>query len=158
MLDGFEQGITARKGDRSSLHVAVPAQILRGRVHDDISAQLDGPLQSRSGEGSVGDQDGIPAVGDLRQRADVCDLHEWIRRGFAPDDPRLRAQGLADRLRIRGLHEIVGQAPARKEVCGQFPNRVIAVLGEHDMRTGWERLQDGARRGHPRSKRQRPLR
>jgi len=61
-------------GDHPGDGGAVPAQELRGRVHDDVGPELQGPAEVRGGERRVHDQRQAVRPGDLGEAAQVGDL------------------------------------------------------------------------------------
>ena len=60
-----------RQDNGAAGRVAVAVEILRHRMHDDVRAQLDGPLQVRTQEGVV-DHQGDVAIGDQLGRLRRC--------------------------------------------------------------------------------------
>ena len=77
--------------------VAMAAQILGGRVDDDVRAQGQRPGQDGRGVGVVDHHLGPGAMRDAGDGGDVDQTHVRIGRGLKIDDPSL----LGDRLRQR---------------------------------------------------------
>jgi hypothetical protein len=74
----FEEPITPCEYKRSAEYVAVAAEVLGRRVHDDIRAEGERPLEYRGGERVVACEQCAVPVRDLRQGRDVADLHARV--------------------------------------------------------------------------------
>ena len=68
--------------------VRVAAEVLRRRVEDDVGAERERLLEIRRGEGVVDDEDRAGRVGGVRDRADVDEVEQRVRRGLDPDEAR----------------------------------------------------------------------
>src|SRR5439155_1415895 len=68
--------------------IAVPAEVLRRRVHDDVGTELQRTLQSRRGEGVVDDEPRARVLGDAGECRDVGNVQQRVGRCLAPDDAR----------------------------------------------------------------------
>src|SRR5207253_5894938 len=63
---GEERVFLVARDERAAEDVAVPAEILGGRVHNDIGAEIERTLKHRSGPGVVDNQPGAGLLGDTR--------------------------------------------------------------------------------------------
>ena len=146
-----------REHERAALHVAVAADVLRGRVEDDVGAQSDRLLEDRSRERVVHDGGNAGSPSRRDRRGEIGDLHERIRRRLEPDQPRLGPNRGREGGRI--VHgDLVGpHAPTREEVGRRDPVAVVGVVGEDEVRSRPEGLHQGRCRRHARSEHQRRL-
>ena len=93
-------------------HIGVAVEVFGRRVHHDIEAQLQRTMDSRRGEGVVGDADNIVPPGNGGDSAEVCQLKQRVGRRFDPDHARIGPNGRFDGRQIVGLHPAHPQAGA----------------------------------------------
>ena len=127
--------------------VAVAAEILGRRVHHEIGAELNRPLQDGCRPRVV---DGEPRARPARDRGsgrDVGHVQPRVRRRLSPDEPGTRSHGRLDGRRIGHVHERRLQAPPREVIAQQDRRAVVGILGRDHVIAGIERLEDGRRRG-----------
>ena len=72
--------------ERAADHVGVPAYVLRGGVHDHVRAEHQRLLQVGRGERVVHHEQRALVVRELRERADVGDREQRVRRRLHPHD------------------------------------------------------------------------
>ena len=134
--------------DRDAAHaVRVAVQELRGRVHDDVGAERERPLEERAHEGVVDDQDRTLPVRDLGERPDVADLHHRVGGRLEPQ--HVEATGLGRERRGVGrveegeLDAVVGQ-DLREQAVGA----AVHVVGDDDAPAGLDERQHRLGRRH----------
>ena len=76
-------------GDEAADDVAVAAEVLRGRVHDDVGAERQRLLQVRRGERVVDDDERAVLVGDGGDGLDVDAREQRVGRRLQPDHRRV---------------------------------------------------------------------
>src|SRR4051794_2061675 len=119
--------------------VTVTTEVLRGRVHDDVCAELDRSLQVRRRERVVDDEPRAGVARDSCDRLDVGDVEQRVGRRLTPDDGGV----VADRgahlgqvlLRDGGVVETPSVEHLRKEpvspaVCIARDDDVVAGLAD----------------------------
>ena len=138
--------------ERAGEEVVVAAEVLRGRVEDEVHAELDGALVDGRRERGI-DEDlhaGMP-IADGDEARKVHDPEVRVRGRFGQDEARLsRPDRALERLVIPRLDERVLDAPAGQHRRDELPRPTIAV-GSHDdvlaaLQEGEERRR---RRRHP---------
>ncbi len=87
-VDTFHQRLAAQH--RAAEYPALPVQILGGGMDNDVSAELQRPLQSRRAEAVVHRQPGANFMCNVGQRTDVADLGQRIGRRFDEEQTRIR--------------------------------------------------------------------
>ena len=96
-------------------HVGVAVQVLRRRVHDDVEAELERPLDVGAGEGVVGDRDQRRArLASAAIAFEVDELQQRIGRRLDPDHPRLRPDRRLDRVEVGEVDEGRPAGPAER--------------------------------------------
>ena len=138
--------------DEPADHVGVTAEVLRRRVHDDVGAERERPLQERRRERVVDDD---ACAARVRERGDRGDVDDGERRIGGRLDPHQRgAVGPVATERV-DVGE-VGHAPldaGRREHLRHQPERAaVRVVGDHHTLTGREQAQHRVFRGHARSR------
>jgi hypothetical protein len=147
-------GETSAVDDHAADRVAVAADVLGQRVHDDVGPMLEGAAQIGRGNRVVDDQRHAMAVRDLGQRLEVGDVAERVadrfavqRLGPAVDQPfetrRIGVVGEADVDAIlrQGVREqVVGAAIERRR-----GNDVVSGFGDGHDGVGDRRLSRGQR-------------
>ena len=132
-------------------HVAVPVQEFRRRVHDHICAQVERPLQKRSGERVVHGQKRPGFVCNLGASGDVGDRDGRIAGSLDMDEPCLRSDRGANLVQVRRVDEIEQDAKSGPYVP-QHPVYTPVHIGAADQviaRTE-EALEDRLGGGEPR--------
>ena len=124
-------------------HVRVTAHILGRRMHDDVRAQLEGPLQDRRREGVVHDQQAAHLVREGRDRSDIRDQQERVRRRLHPHD--LRARGADDALglgQVGEVHGLGGDALGGLDDAQELVRAPVHVRRVHDVIAGARQQAD----------------
>ncbi len=131
--------------------VAVTAEVFRRRVHHDVGPEFQGPLPVRRCERVV-DRDDLPRRFERRDRRDVDDSHEGIRRRLDPQQLRLGANRRARRRDVAHVDVRRRDAIARKDV-GEEPVRpAVEIFGRDDMvARAQEAQRRSVRRSHART-------
>ena len=137
-------------------HIAVSADGLGGRMHDDVGAPVEGPQQQRRSHGVVHHQGHAGRMADIGQLAQVGNAARWIAHGLHEHGLGARPYRPAQRLEIilghgRALHA------ARGQHMGDEVVRAAIQLRGHDhmvARTG-QRGQRHVDGGHARGQGQR---
>lgn len=96
------------RGCESSHDVRVAAEVLRCRVHHDVSPEPEGLLNPRRGERIVNDHERTMAVGDGRHHGDVDDVEQRVRRRFDPHHARLGGHDVFQSGEISGVDDEAG--------------------------------------------------
>ncbi len=121
------------------------AEVLRGRVEDEVHAETEGALVDGSRERGI-DEDlhaGMP-VADGDEARKVHDPEVRVRGRFGQDDARLsRPDRALERLVIPRLDEGVLDAPAGQHRRNELPRPAVAVGGHDDVLAA---LQQGEKR------------
>ena len=111
-------------------HVRVAAEVLRRRVHDDVGPEFERLLQVRRGERVVDDEPRAGLVRDRRQRRDVGDAEQRVRRRLAPDDLGLGTHRGAHRVEVGERHRRVLEPPVREHPRDQPERSAVRVAGQ----------------------------
>src|SRR5471032_988850 len=104
-----------RENERTTLHIAVTAEVFRGRLQNDIGAEVDRALQRGSRERAVDDGRRSAFTSQRADRGDVDDLHQRIRRALDPEESRFRTYRPAHRVDILHRYDVRRQVPPAKE-------------------------------------------
>ena len=138
------------QGDAAD-HVAVPAQVLGGRVDDHGRPVLDGPAQVRRGHGVVDHQGHAGGRAGLGQGGQVGHGHGRVGDRLGVDGPGGRAQGGPDGGRVAGVDEADLDAEAGGGVGQQRVGPAVQVaLGDHVVAGPGQRQQHGGDGAHAR--------
>ena len=145
--------------DGAADHVAVPADVLGRRVHDDVGAERERLLEVRRRERVVDDEHRAGVVGDLGQRLDVGDGQQRVGRGLDPDDPGLPgADGGANRVDVADVRGTVLEPPAPLDLVEEPEGAAVRVVGDHRVVTRLgEPAQDRVLGGEAAGEREAPL-
>ena len=132
-------------------HVGMPAEVLRGRVDDDVGAQLVGALEKRGRERRVDDDHRADRVRGLGGLLDVDQVQERVRRRLQPDD----ARGVVEVLLQPGLDLRSGEerelVALRLVDLGEHPVRAaVDVVHGDDAVARLEQVHDRRRRAEAR--------
>jgi hypothetical protein len=146
--DPLKQLVVGPRDHRAAQHVAVTAEVLGRRVHDEVGAQLERPGQHRRGPGVVAGHAGtrLPRQGD--DRRNVRHAHERVRRRLDPDEARGRADRGRDRGRVSHVDRGVLQTPPGVDLGQELAGDVVRVVGHDDVIARGEGLEDGGRGRH----------
>lgn len=123
-------------GDHAAHHVAVSADVLRGRVHDDIGAELERLEQRRGQERVVYDEFRIRPLRDLAQRPQIGETHVGVGQRFGEDHPGVRPHGGSNRPQIRD----VDRGDLDTELCERLLDE---HLGDHEQVVGDDQVRPG---------------
>ena len=116
--------------DRAAQHPALAVEMLGCRMHDEIGAEFDRPLQRRRAQHVVHRKHGTRLFRQRGQRGDVGDLAERVGGGLQEQELRVRPQRALPLAKARGRHEGRLDAELREQ-------RRIELHGgaEHGVRT-----------------------
>src|SRR5581483_3580965 len=84
VANAFEKVVVDLADENSAEHIAMAAEIFRGRMQDDIDAEVERALDDRR-PGIVANANRISGVSHFRDRSKIDNLQERIRRRFRPD-------------------------------------------------------------------------
>ena len=128
--------------------VRVAVQIFRSRVHDDIDAKLERPLQVWGHESVVANDARSRAMRDLADLFEVRQNHDRVRWCFNEHHFRVRLDRSFDVQWIRSVDviefDVVVGEYAIEETCGA----AVSVVGNDDVLAGFYQTQRGIDRGH----------
>ena len=135
-------------------HVLVSAQVLGGRMDQQVCAQLEGPLQHGAGPGVVAGAQRSGGMGDVGHPGDVGDLEQRIGRCFDPDQTGVGLHGSHNRILVGHVHEAGLQTPGSENLPQHLRCAVVAVIRRDDMITRGQGLEHrrGGRRSGPESR------
>ena len=143
----------ARVDDRARDRGAVSAQVLRGRVDDDVGTPLDRADQVGGGDRVVDDEGHADLVGDRCDRLDVEDVALRVGDGLAVEGDRFVIGERAPGLGVEGVRDEAGldaQASQRvlqqgdaAAVQGGGGDHVVAGDGQGEDRQGGRGLAGG---------------
>ena len=145
------------RDDRAAQDVAVPAQVLRRRVHDEVGAELQRTLQHRRRPGVIARRRGAGARCAISTIAAMSVTRmPRVRRRLHPDEPCRGTHRARPPRRRRSCRRTSPRVPSGAKCSQQQVRRaVVGVLGRNDVVAGAQRLEDGARRGLARRERRR---
>ncbi len=152
MRDAFMQGVAACEHEGAAEHVAVAAEIFRGRVHDDIGAECERLLQDRRGKGVVAGEQRALCVRDLRERDDVRDLHARIRWRFRPDQRHAAGTRRTNAGKVAHVDGDGDDAASHEKILREQAQSGVAVVGNQDARAVRQRFEQRRDCGHARGK------
>ena len=150
--------LLVREHDGSADDVGVSAEVLRGRVHDDVGAERQRLLQVRRRERVVDDHQRARLVPEGRERGDVGDLHERVRRRLDPQHRGGRGplQCRADLVEVAHVDDDELDAPRHVQPAHQAVGAAVHVVAHHDTATGDQRgAEQGVLGGEPGRERRR---
>ncbi len=151
--DPLPEFIIARGNQRPGHNVAMAVQIFRGRMHDDVGAELDRPRQDRRGDRAVDGKARTGAVGNLGGGGNVGDRPSRIGRALDPN--QLGPAGLhrcRERVGRAGVDKIDDHAPIRCVTPQPVPQPPIHDLRRDGVIAGLERQKYRRRCRHSRCK------
>jgi hypothetical protein len=95
--------VVPHDGDAAD-HIGMAVQVFRGRMHDEVEAELDRSLHIGAREGVVRGEPGPLPITRLLDnpgdRLEIAELQQRIGRRLDPDEPRLGAKRCADSVEI----------------------------------------------------------
>ncbi len=160
--DPLPERVAAGGQHRAGQHVAVAVQVLGGRVHHQVRAELQRPGQHRCRHRVV-DRDPYPGgVGQLADGREVGDLPHRVGRCLRPQQPGTARpdRGLHGG-QVGGVGELHVQAPGEAELGQPLPHPPVQDPGDQHVIAGEQRLEDrggcGHARGEQRARAARPL-
>ena len=125
--------VGARRDEDSAKAVGMAVEELGGRVHDNIGAQLDGPLKVGRHEGVVDAHGDAVLVADIRDGANIGEHHQRVGGRFDVDEPGSGAEGIADVVGVRGVDEAELNAVMRDDLGEQARGATVDVMPADDM-------------------------
>ena len=145
--------------DESADRVAVAAEVLGGRVHDDVRAQRERLLQVRRREGVVDDEERAHRMGSVGGAADVDHVQQRVRRRLHPDEPHrvveVRREFLVE---LRSGHVREAIALRLVHLRRHSVHAAVHVGDQHDPLAGIDEVHQRRRRSEPRAERDPVLR
>ncbi len=131
--------------DGTAENVGVAAEVLRGRVHDDVGTQRQRLLEVGRGEGVVDDDDRTNRVADLGERGDVADLHERIARSLNPEHlGRVGTECGAHRIEVAEVCRAQRRAPGHEHPVNEPVGAAVDVVAHQHVVAGREKCaQEG---------------
>jgi len=134
----FQQGLGLGDG-RAANDVAVPVDILRRRVDDDVGAMLDRPLKRRRQEGIVDGDHGAGGPSCGGNSSEVGDTQERVGRRLDPQQRRLARDCGAEGRGVGKIATIELERAFGRERGEQSPAAAIAIVRDEQAVAG---LQD----------------
>ena len=128
--------------------VGVATEVLRGRVHDDVGAELQRTLQVRRRERVVDDDARAARVRELRHGRDVDDGERGIGRRLDPHHRGAACHARAVRVEVGEIGNAVLARPRREHLRDQPERAAVRVVGEQHAVAGREQPQHRVLRGH----------
>ena len=159
---GVLQEAETRQPFRVAVHqdaahaVAVAVQVLRRRVHHDVRAVFQRPLEAGRGEGVVHDHRRAHAVRRLRERGEVGDPQHRVGGGFDEEERRAPVEFAQGRGGVARVHPDEVQPPAAQHPFAEPVGAPVTVAGGHHPLPAVHDLERHRRRRHPRGAGDRP--
>ncbi len=119
------------RDDRAADDVAVAVDVLRRRMHDDVGAERERPLQHRRQERVVDDAARADRVRGLRDVADVGDAQQRVRWRLDPDDIWFLRECFGELRRIGQVGEDHAEAAFPRPRIEQAPGAAVAIVRGH---------------------------
>ena len=119
--------------DGAADHVGVPAEVLRGRMHDGVRTELQGPLDDRRSEGVVDGDERV--AGPCYDRLDVDHIQQRVGRRLHPDQPGLGSERGLERVEVCLVHHVVAQPEAREHLVEQPVGPAVQVRRQQHVVT-----------------------
>lgn len=135
MGNTFVPAVRALEDQRASEHIAVAAEILGRRMHDDIGTVFERTLQHRRGERVVANEHAAVRFCDSGQRLDIADLHAWIRRRFGPDQVDAGLAKSIECIEVGHVNRAHANAALRKKLRAEDAQTGVAIIRYRNMRT-----------------------
>ena len=132
-----------RRDDRPADDVTVAAAVLRGRVHDDVSAQGQRLLEVGRGERVVHRENGAGLMSHGREGGDVGDAQQRVGRRLDPDDLGLAGpDGGPHGLDVGDPGSRVLHPPRKSNLAQQAVGAAIGIGGNDHVVTGPQQRPD----------------
>jgi hypothetical protein len=131
----------ARAQDRAAQRAALAVDVLGCRVHHDVGAELERPLQHRRGEGVVEHDLGAGLVREIAHRLDVDDVEHRIAGRFEQHGGGRLAERLLPLLEVAAVDELAGDAVFRQQLVDDVVARAEQLARRHDAVAGLEQRQ-----------------
>ena len=128
--------------------IGVPSDELRGRVQDDVGAQLERSLAQRRGERRIDDRDGAPLAGGPGDSGDVGHHDERVRDRLDPDHVGVD-EGGDDRRGVAGRDEVESQATLGMHPFSDVPHAVVGDRRHDQPAARRDQVGDGRGSGQP---------
>ena len=129
------------RDDATADNVGMAVEVFRRRVHDDVDAELERPLQVGGEERVVGKRDQSGVAGDFAHGRQVDEIEQGIARRLDPDPFRRRRDRFANVLGIAHVDEGELESPLRIDV-GEEPIRsAINIVAGNEWSPGWKRCR-----------------
>ena len=141
-VSAFGQGRILADHQHAVDDVGMPVQVLGARMHDQVEAEIQRPLQIRCGKGIVGRAQHAAAARDGGQRRQVGELEHRIARRFHPDQSRARPDRLLDGFEIAQIDE--GEGKPRRDLAHareQAPAAAVQIIRCHHVIARAEQLE-----------------
>ncbi len=129
-------------GEEPADHVAVTAEVLRGRVHDDVGAERDRLLQVRRGERVVDDDQGAAAMGELGDRLDVDAREQRVGRRLEPHHAGVVGPVVGERVEVGEVDRRPREAERCPHLVDQAERAAVRVVAEQDPLALTQEAQD----------------
>src|SRR4051794_20881752 len=137
---------------RTADRVGVAAEVLRGRVHHRVRAELERALVDRGRERIV-DRHERAALA-LDHAREVDDVERRVGRRLDPDQHRVVAYGALERVEVALVHHVVLEAEAREHLVDEPVGAAVEVVGQDHVRAGArDRRDERVLGGHARGER-----
>ena len=130
--------------------VAVAVQVLRRRVHHDVRALFQRPLEVRRREGVVHHDGRADAVRRFRERGEVGDPQHRVRRRLDEEERRAPVEFAQGRGGVARVHPDEVQSPAAQHLFAEPVGAPVTVAGGHHPLSAVHDLERHRRRRHPR--------
>ena len=122
--------------DRTTQHIRVAAQVLRGGVQKVIRAQLQRVLQVGSGESVVDDNLDVASRLDcLSDRSDIRDRRRRIGRGLQPNELGVLLQRRLHRRGIGGVNDGQLDAPLTVVMVQETVHAAVGIVTQNHVVT-----------------------
>ncbi len=119
--DALEEAVHRPRDDGAAEHVGVTAEVLRRRVHDDVDAQLQRPLQHRRRPCVVDSRARADGLGQRHHRDDVGDVQTRVGRRLDPESTAWTAGARASPHRGRSCPRTCARGPIARTGRGASP-------------------------------------
>ena len=130
----FREPVEPTRIDQDTAHRrAVPADPFRRGMHDQVRAEIERLAQIGRVEGRVDHQRQTVTMRDVGDLFDIQDFQIRIAQDFRENQPRFRADGGLEFLRLAGIDQRRRDAETRQGMQEHIDGPAIQRLGRHDM-------------------------
>ena len=136
-------------GHEAAHHVAVPADVLGGRMHHSVGAERQRLLQVGRGERVVHHHDAAELVRDGADGFDVEDREQRVGGRLEPHHAGLRRPGIADLLRRGEVHRSGLDAGVAMHLVDQPERAAVGVVAQQQAVAGPQHPQQRVLRCQP---------